>query len=75
MKAYIAKRPDLEYEVDDVVLVIEEDGQKIICRIKGFNDYEWEEASAFAEKLAQTLGIEFIGEIEEYIHVFEEDEK
>jgi len=74
MKAYVAKQPDFENEVDDVVLVLEEGDWKQICWIKGFYDHEWEEANAFAEKVAKILGVEFVGEIEEYIHSFEDEE-
>lgn len=66
MKAYIAKQPDFEYEVDDVVLIIEDGDWKQTCWIKGFDDSEWEEANEFAEKIAKFLNLEFIGEIEEY---------
>lgn len=67
MKIYVAIQPDLEYEVDDVVLVVEDGVWKNVCWVKGFDDIEWEEANAFAEKLAKTLGVEFVGEINEFV--------
>ena len=66
MKAYVAKTPDLENEVDDVFLIIEDGDWKRTCWIRGFDDTEWKEANEFAEKIAKFLNIEFVGEIEEH---------
>lgn len=51
---YLIIEPDFDHKVDDVVMII--DGEK--SWIKGFDDDEWEETKAFAEKLAAQLGIE-----------------
>lgn len=68
MKAWIQTTPDFEYEVDDVILCIE-DGENIITTwITGFDDVDWEKAVKFAEDLAKTLNIEYIGEVGEADH-------
>lgn len=68
MKAWIQTTPDFEYEVVDVILCIE-DGENIITTwITGFDDVDWEKAVKFAEDLAKTLNIEYIGEVGEADH-------
>lgn len=62
MKAYICTKQDWDYEVVDVFLVIENEGLKEEKGIRGFDDFEWEEANKFAELLAETLSIEFVGD-------------
>ena len=74
MKAYVAIQPDFEHEVQDVVLIIEDQNFKRTCWISGFDDVEWEAANAFAEKVAKTLSVEFVGEIEEYIDELESEQ-
>lgn len=74
IKVFVAVQADLEYEVDDVMIVIqegnegEEDFVERRCWVRGFDDVDWTEANAYAEELAKTLGVEFVGEIaEEYV--------
>lgn len=62
MKAYICTKQDWEYEVIDVFLVLENEGLKEERDIRGFDDFEWEEADKFAQLLAKTLSIEFVGD-------------
>jgi tRNA U34 2-thiouridine synthase MnmA/TrmU len=68
MKAWIQTTPDFDYEVIDVYLVIKSE----LLHLKGFNDDEWEEAMKFAEEVAATLGIEYIGEVGEANHELDE---
>ena len=56
---YVCTSPDFDNEVIDVVLVI--DG--IECWVKGFDDDEWKDASEFAERLANRLTLDYIGEL------------
>lgn len=74
LTAYVATQADLEYEVDDVIIIIHEgepNSDGFVERrswVRGFDDHEWEQAREYAENLAKTLGIEFIGEVaEEYV--------
>lgn len=62
MKAFICTKQDWEYEVIDVFLVLENEGIKEERDIRGFDDFEWEEANKFAEELAKLLSIEFVGD-------------
>lgn len=59
---YVCISPDFENEVLDVIAVIE--GEQ--CHVKGFDDVEWKEADAFAEKIAKRLGVEHRGEVNLY---------
>jgi hypothetical protein len=63
MKAFICTKNDWEYEVIDVFLVlVQDDGSKLERDIKGFDDWEWEEAAVYAKQLAETLNIEYLGD-------------
>lgn len=68
MKAWIQTTPDFEYEVVDVILCIEDAENIITTWITGFDDIDWEKAVKFAEDLAKTLNIEYIGEVGEADH-------
>ena len=63
MKAYIATQPDLENEIDDVVLIIEDGEELRTCWICGFDDIDWKEAEDYAIKISKLLNIEYVGEI------------
>lgn len=66
MKAWIQTTPDFEYEVIDVYLGIKSIDELI--HLKGFNEDEWREAEQFAQNVATTLGIEYVGEVGEANH-------
>lgn len=68
MKNWIQTTPDFDYEVIDVYLVIDD---KELFWLKGFDDVEWKEAIDFAEGIARSLGIEYIGSVGEANHELE----
>jgi hypothetical protein len=68
MKAWVQTTPDHENEVTDVLLCIKTDDKVRYAWINGFDDDEWEEAVKFAEDLAKTLSIEYVGEVGEAGH-------
>ena len=70
MKAWIQTTPDFDYEVVDVLLCIDTGDELIATGIKGFDDIDWEKSVKFAEDLAKTLNIEYIGEVGETGHEF-----
>ena len=58
MKPYICKKMDWEYSVVDVFLVIDD----VEYNIKGFDEDDWQESENFAESLAKSLNILYIGD-------------
>ena len=58
MKSYICTKNDWDYEVIDVFLVTQDEE----LHLKGFDDVEWLEANSFAERIADSLNIEFVGD-------------
>ena len=58
MKPYICTKNDWDYEVIDVFLVTQDEE----LHLKGFDDVEWREANSFAERIADSLNIEFVGD-------------
>ena len=56
MKLRVQTEPDFDYEVIDVFLYIESDDHQTKAWIRGFDDFEWEEAQTFSETLANTIG-------------------
>ena len=59
MKISVQIESDLENEVEDVIIVIEEDGEVRNCWVKGFDDVDWEEAQEYAKRLATALNVDF----------------
>lgn len=59
-KYFVCTSPDFDHEVIDVIAVIE--GEE--CWVKGFDDVEWKEASEFARKVADRLGLPLIEDLE-----------
>ena len=57
---YVCTSPDWDNNVVDVTIVI--DGEP--CWVKGFDDTECKEADAYAQKIAEKLGLEFVGDVE-----------
>ena len=62
MKAFICTKQDWEYEVIDVMLTIEDGVEVRDHNLKGFDDFEWKKADAYAEEVAKLLNIEFVGD-------------
>lgn len=63
MKAFISNKTDWDNEVIDVTLVLEENDIQTVCHIKGFDDVDWKDAVAFAEKLSTVLNIQYLGDM------------
>lgn len=63
MKYKIANQMDFDYNIIDIVLLIENETWSENCWIKGFDDFEWKEADDFAKQIASDLNIEYVGEI------------
>ena len=62
MKAVIAIDSDFDHEVVDVFLLLHSNGYTDITWLKGFDDIEWEAAELYANEVAKTLSIEYVGE-------------
>lgn len=56
---YICIKNDWDHEVIDALLVVGEEE----FYMKAFDEVEWREAEEFAEKIANSLNIEFIGNV------------
>lgn len=62
MKIHVEVQSDFEYEVEDVVLIIEDDEEIRTCWVTGFDDVDLKNAKEYAKRLATTLNVEFIDE-------------
>ena len=54
----IISKPDFDWDVIDIMLVVGDEEYYI----KGFDDFEWEEANEFGESLAKALCVTFYPE-------------
>ena len=63
MKASVCVKHDFDYEVIDVMLRIEDQGDVRDVWVKGFDEDEWEQVQPYVDKLAAALSIEYIGEV------------
>lgn len=64
MKAVVYIKNDWDYEVIDVWLgIYNHDGTPVDEHsVMGFDESDWQQANQFAETLAKTLNIEFVGD-------------
>lgn len=58
MKPYICKKMDWDWNVIDIILFVDD----VEYNIKGFDEDEWQEAENFAESLANSLNIVYVGD-------------
>jgi hypothetical protein len=58
MKPYICIKCDWDYKVIDVFLITEDEE----LHLKGFDEEEWREAQEYAERIADSLNIEYVGD-------------
>jgi hypothetical protein len=63
MKISVATTPDFDFELVDVVMLVEDDRGTSNCWVRGFDDDEWEAAEQYARDLAKLLGCEYVGEV------------
>ena len=54
----VCTKNDWDHEVIDVFLLV---GDEEI-HMKGFDEFEWREAEEFAQKIANSLNIEYVGD-------------
>jgi hypothetical protein len=59
MKPYICIKNDWVYKVIDVFLITEDEE----IYLKGFDEEEWREATVYAKKIADSLNIEYVGDM------------
>ena len=64
-KISVATASDFDFELVDVLILVEYDGSTKNCWVRGFDYDEWEVAEQYARELAEILGCEYIGEIAE----------
>lgn len=57
MDIKVIQQSDFEYEVEDIILIVDDEE----CWIKGFDDVDWKEAREYGEALATALGVPFEG--------------
>ena len=55
---YICLKTDWDHEVIDMFLVVDDEE----IHMKGFDEVEWREAQEFAQKIANSLNVEFVGD-------------
>ena len=63
MKVSVATTPDFDFEIVDVLILVEDDRGTSNCWVRGYDDDEWEAAEQYARDLAKVLGCEYVGEV------------
>lgn len=58
MKPYICTKYDWDWDCIDVFLITE-DGE---LPLKGFHEEEWREVQEYAERITDSLNIEYVGD-------------
>lgn len=58
-KNFVCWVMDFDHEVIDICMNVANER----IWIQGFDDTDWKEADAFATKIADSLGIEYVGEV------------
>ncbi len=60
MKIWVQRGPYFDNEIGDISIVIEEGDTIKYCWVCGFDEDEWDQADAYVEQLAKTLGCEVV---------------